>query len=213
MFAPSMNRRVLSAFFVLLFSAPLSIAARSGPNSPETPAPVNLLPEPKEMTIRVGEFRLGKKTRILVQLGHQEEDRIAADTLAEDIADHAGLRLNIAATKLTTKAEEGAIMLVRLQDSRVRRFLAEKGLQPNAALRQQGYLLFSDQSHLIVAANTGQGIFSGVQTLRQLLRQDGRNLICPSVAIRDWPDLEGDAAQVNDDVDRDTVVRIMGPGQ
>jgi hexosaminidase len=185
-----------------------------GPNSDQSSVAVNLLPEPKEMTLKVGElFRLGRKTRILVQLGHQEEDRIAAETLAEDIADQTGLKLSIVGTKISTKAEENVIMLVRLQDSRVRRFLASRGLQANAALRQQGYLLFSDQSHLIVAANTGQGLFSGVQTLRQLLRPDGKGLICPSVAIRDWPDLEGDAAQNDSQEDRDTVVRILGPGQ
>lgn len=212
MFAPRMP--LIPKLFVLLLSAPLfSAAAGLAPNSAQSSVTINLLPEPKEITLKVGElFRLGRKTRILVQLGHQEEDRIAAETLAEDIADQTGLKLNIVGTKVSTKAEDGAIMLVRLQDSRVRRFLARRGLQANAALRQQGYLLFSDQSHLIVAANTGQGLFSGVQTLRQLLRPDGKGLICPSVLIRDWPDLEGDAAQ-NDSEERDTVVRILGPGQ
>lgn len=209
-----MNRRLVSRLCVLLMSAPLLLAsARSGPNA-QLSESVNLLPEPKEMTVRVGElFRLGRKTRILVQLGHQEEDRIAAETLAESIADQTGLKLNIVGTKVSSKAEEGAIMLIRLQDSRVRRFLAQRGLHANAALRQQGYLLFSDQSHLIVAANTGQGLFSGVQTLRQLLRPDGKGLICPSVLIRDWPDLEGDAAQNDSEENRDTVVRVLGPGQ
>jgi N-acetyl-beta-hexosaminidase len=211
MLAPKMKKSFVSVFIPMLLASLLSASTRSGPNSPETPQAVNLLPEPKEMTVRVGEFRLGKKTRILVQLGHQEEDRIAAETLAEDIADHAGLKIDIAATKISSKAEDGAIMLVRLQDARVRRFLAARGLQANAALKQQGYLLFSDESHLIVAANTGQGLFSGVQTLRQLFRADGRNFVCPAVAIRDWPDLEGDAALV-DDENRDTVVRILGPG-
>jgi hexosaminidase len=209
-----MNRPLISKLVVLLLSTPLlSAAAGLAPNSAQSSMSVNLLPEPKEMTLKVGElFRLGRKTRILVQLGHQEEDRIAAETLAEDVADQTGLKLNIVGTKVSTKAEDGAIMLVRLQDSRVRRFLARRGLQANAALRQQGYLLFSDQSHLIIAANTGEGLFSGVQTLRQLLRLDGKGLICPSVLIRDWPDLEGDAAQ-NDNEERDTVVRILGPGQ
>lgn len=151
---------------------------------------LNLLPEPKEVQLHEGGFRVGPKTRILVQLGHQEEDRIAAETLAEEVADEAGLRLNIVGTKTTTRAEGGAIMLVRLQDARVRRFLAQKGLKADASVGEQGYLLFSDNSHLIVAANSGQGLFSGVQTLRQLLRPDGKELICPAVTIRDWPNLQ-----------------------
>jgi N-acetyl-beta-hexosaminidase len=159
----------------------------------------------------MGEFHLGPKTRIMVQLGHQEEDRIAAETLAEEVSEHSDLKLNIVSTKATSKAEDGAIMLVRLQDVRVRRFLAEKGVHADPAMGQQGYLVFSDESHLIVAANTGQGLFSGVQMLRQLLRTEGKNLICPAVTIRDWPNMDGDDAQ--NGPERDTVVKVVvGPG-
>ena len=80
-------------------------------------------------------------------------------------------------------------MLARLQDSRVRRFLARNGLKADELVGEDGYLLFSDKSHLIVAANTGQGLFYGVQTLRQLLRPAGKGLMCPAVGIRDWPSL------------------------
>jgi N-acetyl-beta-hexosaminidase len=100
------------------------------------------------------------------------------------------MQLDILGMNAAGKAEDGAIVLARLQDSRVRRFLARNGLKADDAVGEQGYLLFSDKSHLIVAAKTGQGLFSGVQTLRQLLRADGKNLICPSVTIRDWPNLE-----------------------
>lgn len=208
-----MNRRLISSVVVLLLTVPGFASARSSarPSGPSEPPPLNLLPEPKEVTVRVGQFRFKPKTKILVQLGHQEEDRIAAETLAEEIAEHSDLKLNIEHTKQTSKAEEGAIMLVRLQDARVRRFLAARGVHADVAMGQEGYLLFSDESHLIVAANTGQGLFSGVQMLRQLLRQEGKNLICPAVTIRDWPNMEGDDARNGSE--RDTVVKVVvGPG-
>jgi hexosaminidase len=208
-----MKRRLISGVFVLLFVAPSLLAVSKTKKNNGDPPPLNLLPEPKEVTVRLGEFRLTPKTKILVQLGHQEEDRIAAETLAEEVADHSGLKLNILGTKVSSKAADGTIMLVRLQDIRVRRFLASRGLRGDTAIGRLGYLLFSDESHLIVAANTGQGLFSGVQMLRQLLREDGKNLICPAVTIRDWPNMEGDAAENNvDDEERDTVVKIIGPG-
>ena len=169
----------------------------------DTLSGLRLVPEPKEVKLHDGGFRVGPRTRILVQLGHQEEDRIAAETLAEEVADESGLRLDIVGTKASSKAEGGAIMLVRLQDARVKRFLAAKGLMADASVGEEGYLLFSDNTHLIVAANTGQGLFSGVQTLRQLLRPDGKDLICPAVAIRDWPNLESPASQPN--LSRDSV--------
>ena len=174
---------------------------------------LKLVPAPKEVQLRDGGFRVGPRTRILVQLGHQSEDRIAAETLAEEVADQSGLKLNILGMKAAGKAEDGAIVLARLQDSRVRRFLARNGLKADELVGEDGYLLFSDKSHLIVAANTGQGLFYGVQTLRQLLRPAGKGLICPAVGIRDWPSLERHDGQ--GDLSRSEIPVLMkfrGPG-
>ncbi len=157
---------------------------------------LKLLPEPKEVQLHQGQgaFHVGSETKILVQFGHQDEDRIAAETLAEEIADQSGLRLDIVGSKFGSKAvakgKGSSIILARLQDRRVLRFLTSQGMKADASVGEQGYLLFSDKSHLIVAANTGQGLFSGVQTLRQLLRADGKELSCPAVMIRDWPGLQ-----------------------
>jgi hexosaminidase len=192
-----MNNRLLWIVpGVLLFASALS-ALESGSQSQ-----LKLVPAPKEVQLRDGGFAVGPRTRIFVQLGHQSEDRIAAETLAEEVADQSGLKLDILGMKAAGKAEGGAIVLARLQDSRVRRFLARNGLKADDLVGEDGYLLFSDKSHLIVAANTGQGLFYGVQTLRQLLRPAGKGLICPAVGIRDWPSLERRSAQ--DDVSRET---------
>jgi hexosaminidase len=155
---------------------------------------LKLLPQPKEVQLHQGSFHVGSDTKIFVQFGHQDEDRIAAETLAEEIADQSGLKLDIVGSKVGSKAEVkaggSAIILARLQDRRVLRFLTSRGLKADESVGAEGYLLFSDKSHLIVAANTGQGLFYGVQTLRQLLRADGKELMCPAVTIRDWPGLQ-----------------------
>lgn len=156
---------------------------------------LKLEPQPKEVQLRDGGFRVGPQTRIFVQLGHQEEDRIAAETLAEEVQDQSGLKLDILGMKAEGKAENRAIVLARLEDYRVRHFLARNGLKVDSSVGSDGYLLFSDKDHLIVAANTGQGLFYGVQTLRQLLRPAGNGLMCPAVGIRDWPTLQKGAPQ------------------
>lgn len=206
-----MRNLLCRLFLLLMISVPAVFGMDAGSH---TGLPLVLVPAPREVQLHEGGFHLGPRTRILVQLGHQQEDRIAAETLAEEIADQSGLKLDIVGTKASSKAESGAIMLVRLQDSRVRRFLAERGLTADTSLGEQGYLLFSDKSHLIVAANTGQGLFSGVQTLRQLLRSEGKDLICPSVTIRDWPNLE--ATEGKSDLSKgnsaQTVMPFRGPG-
>jgi len=192
-----MQMRILGLVLSLALLVPALSALDSGGRSQ-----LQLVPQPKEVQLRDGGFRVGPRTRILVELGHQSEDRIAAETLAEEIADESGLTLDIVGAKTGRKAGDGAIVLARLQDSRVRRFLARNGLRADDLVGEDGYLLFSDSSHLIVAANSGQGLFYGVQTLRQLLRPDGKTLVCPAVTIRDWPGLE--QPSVRDNVSRET---------
>jgi hexosaminidase len=197
-----MNKRFASLLFSVLFCMsmlPLGALAKSMSSDGDG---LGLIPQPKELQLGQGGFRLKAKTRIIVQRGHQSEDRIAAETLAEEVADESGLRLNIVGAKASTRAEVGKIMLVRLQDRRVRRFLARKGLSADGLVGEEGYLLFSDKSHLIVAASSGQGLFSGVQMLRQLLRTEGNRIVCPAVEIRDWPNLDDPATQ--DGLTRDT---------
>ncbi len=191
-----MKKRVLFLLlpFVLLLLVPFVAA-----ETPGTESPLKLIPEPKEVQLHDGSFRVRPTTRILVEFGHQAEDRIAAETLAEEIHDQSGLTVNITGSKEKTRQVRSTIVLARLQDRSVKDFLEAKGLKADS-IGDQGYLLFSDKSHLIVAANTGQGLFYGVQTLRQLLRKDDGKLVCPAVAIRDWPSMEWRGMQ--DDISR-----------
>ncbi len=180
-----MTKRLSVIAGLLLSVAPALLAIEAPRHSPLTLEPV-----PKEVRIREGSFKVGPHTKIFVQLGHQSEDRIAAETLAEEVEDQSGMKLDILGMNAAGKAEGGSIVLARLQDERVKRFLAKNGLSSDEAIGDEGYLLFSDDSHLIVAANSGQGLFYGVQTLRQLLRPAGKGLACPAIGIRDWPTVQ-----------------------
>ena len=206
-----MNKRLLWIFPCVLLGASALWALDS-----EARPQLKLVPTPKEVQLGDGGFQVGPRTKIFVLLGHQSEDRIAAETLAEEVADQSGLKLDILGMKAAGKAEDGAIVLARLQDSRVRQFLARNGLKADNAVGEDGYLLFSDKSHLIVAANTGEGLFYGVQTLRQLLRPEGKGLLCPAVGIRDWPGLERRGRQ--NDLSRGATPQLVqnmfhGPGE
>jgi len=183
-------KRFLATLALALTCAPIMF----GLDSP-TGKGLKLEPQPKEVQLRDGGFQVGPRTKIFIQLGHQAEDRIAAETLAEEVQSQSGLKLDIFGMKTEGKAEDGAIVLARLEDDRVRRFLDVNGLKADAAVGPDGYLLFSDKDHLIVAANTGEGLFYGVQTLRQLLHPAGKGLMCPAVGIRDWPSLQMSAPQ------------------
>jgi hypothetical protein len=184
---------------VLLFPVVLLLLSIAAAETPEPHNPLKLIPQPKEVQLHDGSFRVRATTRIRVEFGHQAEDRIAAETLAEEIHDRSGLKISITGEKPDAKQEGSTIVLARLQDRKLKAFLAARGLKADS-IGDQGYLLFCDRTHLIVAANTGRGLFYGVQTLRQLLHEDGGNLICPSVSIRDWPSMEWRGVQ--DDISR-----------
>jgi hypothetical protein len=178
---------------------PLLLNSFTIAETPRTQTQLKLIPQPKEVQLRDGSFHVKSNTKILIELGHQEEDRIAAETLAEEIHDQSGLTVSIVGEKPDSRQERSTIVLARLQDERVKEFLASKGLT-SVSIGDQGYLLFSDPDHLIVAANTGQGLFYGVQTLRELLHKDAGGLVCPAVSIRDWPSMEWRGVQ--DDISR-----------
>src|SRR5215831_17841385 len=118
-----MTKRIASILGCVLMAAPL-VLADSLPHSR-----LKIEPAPKEVQLRDGGFRVGPRTKIFVQLGHQEEDRIAAETLAEEVEDQSGLKLDILGMKPEGKAGDGAIVLARLEDYRVRHFLARNGLK------------------------------------------------------------------------------------
>jgi hexosaminidase len=187
-------KKIVLFLFALLLTIPSILA-----ENPTSHSELKLIPQPKEVQPHQGSFRIRATTKILVEFGHQAEDRIAAETLAEEIHDQSGLNLRITGSKEKGKQPGSTIELARLQDLSVKKFLQLRGLRSDS-IGDQGYLLYADRYRLIVAANAGQGLFYGVQTLRQLLHQEDGKLVCPAVSIRDWPSMEWRGVQ--DDISR-----------
>src|SRR6266849_6485025 len=108
------KRYAFSVLSVLLLLMPGVSAGTVAPDSQ-----LKLIPAPKEVRVQEGGFHVRPTTRILVEFGHQAEDRIAAETLAEEIHDQSGLKLDITGAKAESKQEskeDSAIVLARLQD-------------------------------------------------------------------------------------------------
>jgi hypothetical protein len=173
----------------------------------QTPIPTSLklLPAPKEARLAEGVFELSARTRILIDAAHATEDRNAAETLVGEIEQQSGKKIPIESSRRILEPA-GAIVLARLSESSVRSFLASKGLEADSNFSDQGYLLYADKSRIIVAGKSGQGLFYGVQTLRQLFQpkvrseSPGSTLECPTISIRDWPSMQWRG--VHDDISR-----------
>jgi len=165
--------------------------------------PLKVLPAPKEVRMAEGKMMIKPSTTILIG---NSEDRAAAETLQKEIHDRTGMKLSI---ELATAAPKtmGHISLGRLTDRGLRSYLEAQGVKVdefgNRDLDKQGYVIRVTDSGALVAGRTAQGLFYGVQTLRQLLRPEGpaeKTLAIPALVIRDWPSMEWRGVQ--DDISR-----------
>jgi len=167
---------------------------------------LKILPAPKEVRLAEGSIMIKPSTTILIS---NAEDRTAAETLQEEIHDRTGMKLAIGSVTAAPKTT-GHISLGRLTDRGLRAYLESQGVQTGDDLShhdldKQSYVIRVTDSGVLVAGRTAQGLFYGVQTLRQLLRPEGktlpvRALAIPKLVIRDWPSMEWRG--VSDDISR-----------
>ena len=171
---------------------------------------LKILPAPKEVRIAKGRIVIKPSTTILIS---NSEDRSAAETLQREIHDRTGMKLSIDLVTAAPKTT-GHISLGRLTDTGLRSYLESQGVKVDDDLGshdldKQGYVIRVTDSGVLVAGRTAQGLFYGVQTLRQLLRPEGSGgttLAVPALVIRDWPSMEWRG--VSDDISRGPILTL-----
>ena len=144
-------------------------------------------------------------TMILIS---DKEDRTAAEMLQDEIHERTGMKLAIASVTAAPKTT-GHISLGRLTDRGLRAYLESQGVKAGDDLGAQGYVIRVSDSGILVAGRAAQGLFYGVQTLRQLLRPEGtggKALAVPKLVIRDWPSMEWRG--VSDDISRGPITTV-----
>jgi hexosaminidase len=187
-------------FFACLACLPLASHAQVN----DAVRALKVLPAPKEVRMAEGRMVIKPSTTILIS---NVEDRTAAETLQKEIHDRTGMKLAIEAVTAAPKTT-GHISLGRLTDRGLRSYLESQGVKTgddlgSHDLDKQGYVIRVTDSGVLVAGRTAQGLFYGVQTLRQLLRPEGKTLAVPALVIRDWPSMEWRG--VSDDISRGPV--------
>jgi len=190
----SMNIKILISF------ACLSLAVHAQAN--DAVRALKILPAPKEVRIAEGRIVIKPSTTILIS---NPEDRTAAESLQKEIHDRTDMKLSIESVSAAPKTT-GHISLGRLTDRGLRSYLESQGVKVGDDLGSQGYVIRATDSGVLVAGRAAQGLFYGVQTLRQLLRPEGpggKTLAIPALVIRDWPSMEWRG--VSDDISRGPV--------
>jgi len=165
---------------------------------------LKILPAPKEVRIAEGRIVIKPSTTILIS---NPEDRIAAEMLQKEIHERTGMKLSVERVTAAPKTT-GHISLGRLTDRGLRSYLESLGVKAVDDLGNQGYVIRVTDSGVVVAGRTAQGLFYGVQTLRQLLRPEagGKTLAVPALVIRDWPSMEWRG--VSDDISRGPIPTV-----
>ncbi len=163
---------------------------------------LKLIPEPKQLDKREGAFAITSKTRIVINSAHADEDRLAAETIAEEIESATGQQIKITTARSMPKAN--AIYLARVgDDKRLAATLEANRLALDDKFNEEGYVIDAASDRIIIAARTGAGVFYGAQTLRQLIGQGANQSGIPAVAIKDWPQMRWRG--IHDDISRGPV--------
>ena len=145
--------------------------------TPLRAAGYTVLPTPQQVELRGADVRLNEEWRI--ERIDIAGDDIAAAALIQGVRDTAGIEL----------AADGGSHPIQLS---VRAgALNPPDEQLDAARAAQAYILDIAPEAIHITGNTPQGLFFGVQTFLQLLKQDGAGRwILPHGVIRDWPAYE-----------------------
>ena len=168
-----MNRIVALCFLLLI---PFAFQA----NNPASSSPVSVVPRPVSLKTKPGTFKVDDQTTLLVAAGDVEMMKIA-HFFAEQLHMAGGPEM-IAKETPGTDHNQNAIVFART-----------KGQAGNAA---EGYSLKVTPKQIRITAESGAGLFYGIQTLLQLMpaeiceprtRIAGRSWEVQCVEIKDAP--------------------------
>ncbi|HLJ16827.1 MAG TPA: beta-N-acetylhexosaminidase [Bryobacteraceae bacterium] len=139
-----------------------------------------VIPEPQKVELRAGDFRFGPDWKLELGAG-VEKNSAAAEALKADLESRFHLSLSGAGHGsgiLRLDIASGSVTPGSAQD------------RNRQALASQAYAIELDPESIRIRANAAQGLFYGVETLIQMLREGSGVLWLPAGEIVDWPDLE-----------------------
>jgi predicted amidohydrolase len=132
---------------------------------------LHVIPYPQEVVLGGSDFTFSDKLTIVLDETHSDEDRFTAEELADALKNEWNLEVEISGEKAGK-----SIMLTRKDVPEL--------------LKEQGYRITTSPDELTVAANSGNGLFYGTQTVLQLIQNAGNGFRVAGMKISDWPDIE-----------------------
>jgi len=179
-----MNHALDYVFVVEVRDGQLNIQAEASAGQPTFSAicvKSLITPQPQELTLKGFDVTVGTNWCIAVNMS-DSNDLFAAVQLQNHLATNCGMFLKLVDT--TAMPGDHCILLANPhRDAAVETICSQMDMLPDSRLGKEGYLLEVFTNNLIIiSANFPQGVFYGMQTLRQLLRgQKGVAYVRPVV--------------------------------
>lgn len=152
---------------------------------------ISIIPQPRQVTANGEKFRLDRAHIVLAD-PRSAEDRFAATDFGEEF----GLRVR-------GGRDRNAILIGLLSSPVIQKALK---IDVPANLNEEGYVLHATANGVVVAGGSAAGTFYGLQTLKQLVRGEGRTAFIQGVHIVDWPAMRWRG--VSDDISRGPVPTV-----
>ena len=161
-------------------------------NLPPVSCPITVIPQPQMVEkLARADFLVKDKMPLVLSGSGCEQEKFSATDFAEFLQERCQVATTIIEAK--TSANQGIVLQIVPGDK------IEGLKQVPARKREQGYVLKTSRERVVITAETQQGLFYGLQTLKQLLQKTENGWIVPGVSIIDWPDLpiRGIHGQIN----------------
>ncbi len=167
-----MKRSRLKAFtFAATFILILTIIPYNCEASDLSKLGLHVIPYPQQIKIGGKDFLLKNSINIILDKNYSDRDRQTAEKLKKELQEKWGLKVWI-------NNDNGGSTII----------LTRKRFPKN--IGNQGYGLITDDNGLTISAKGEEGLFYGVQTFFQLIKNEDTGIFIPGIEITDWPDVE-----------------------
>jgi hypothetical protein len=148
-----------------------------------------IFPLPQEMEKTGENFTLDEDVMILIPQHPTNGDLHLARSLVRELSDRYGLALNIKHVSNIPDDDDRYIVMGVIENPLVKSYCRQNSIEINQeSPGKEGYVLSVDKNRAVVAGWDDSGAFYGLQSLRQLVRENnGFELI--GVQVRDWPSM------------------------
>ena len=144
-----------------------------------------VLPTPQQVKLGEQDVEFTSEWRMTVQPGAQGD--ISVEELRRLLAERFRIALG-AASSSETVPPNGGIVRLKIAASSVA--IPSSAGDDQAALAEQAYRLTISAHEITITGNSATGLFYGVQTFVQLLKEQSGKLWLPEATIQDWPELK-----------------------